>query len=99
MRATYSGKVCDGKNKSWKGMVTYQFRDNYSFENRDWQAIPGDPEATDYIFSVWQTYGDARPFKVVGEHKESKSFSASGSATGGGALAGGGRGYGDYRGY
>jgi hypothetical protein len=77
MKVTYSGDGWfngEGDKKYWKGKVTYHFHDTYAFANRNWQAIPGDTDATDFIFWVWQEYGDARSFDVAGDHVEMKRF-------------------------
>lgn len=44
--------------------------DSYSFQPRNWKAIPGDDESTDYLFWMWQTYGDAKSFRVEGRYSE-----------------------------
>jgi RHS repeat-associated protein len=74
---TVSGKLCKNCDDSCtlKDDMVYLFYDSYSFQPRNWQAIPGDNEATDYIFWVWQTYGDAKAFRVEGRYSEKLDMS------------------------
>jgi len=61
--ATRSKKGC---KITFDGNSNFHIHDSYRFANRPWSAIPGEPDATDDLFWIWQTYGDAKAFEVTG---------------------------------
>jgi len=83
----------DGDTVTFNGDIWYFIYDQYKFRDRGWTAIPGDNEATDFIFWVWQEHGKPAPFWVAGnsyERKVTMVEQCPGGPTNGGGGGGGG---------